>query len=61
MRFYTSVYEKFNKIYVRGYEDGKYFESIEDFYPTFYVSSKKNSFSFKVKKYIFLKFFFKIK
>ena len=41
MRFYTSVYEKFNKIYVRGYEDGKYFESIEDFYPTFYVSSKK--------------------
>ena len=43
MRFYTSVYEKFNKIYVRGYEDGKYFESIEDFYPTFYVSSKKES------------------
>ena len=43
MRFYTSVYEKFNKIYVRGYEDGKYFESIEDFYPTFYVFSKKES------------------
>ena len=41
MRFYTSVYERFNKIYVRGYENGKYFESIEDFYPTFYVSSKK--------------------
>lgn len=43
MRFYTNVYEKFNKILVRGYEDGKYFQTEEEFQPTFFVSSNKNS------------------
>ena len=43
MRFYTSVYEKFNKILVRGYENGEYFQREEDFFPTFFVKSKKES------------------
>jgi len=43
MRFYTSVYEKFNKILVRGYDDGKYFQIEEEFQPTFFVPSKKQS------------------
>ena len=43
MRFYTNVYEKFNKILVRGYEDGRYFQVEEEFSPTFFVTSKKNS------------------
>ena len=43
MRFYTNVYEKFNKILVRGYDDGKYFQTEEEFYPTFFVGSNKNS------------------
>jgi DNA polymerase elongation subunit (family B) len=43
MRFYTNVYEKFNKILVRGYEDGNYFQIEEEFHPTFFVSSNKKS------------------
>jgi DNA polymerase elongation subunit (family B) len=43
MRFYTNVYEKFNKILVRGYENGEYFQREEDFFPTFFVKSKKES------------------
>ena len=43
MRFYTNVYEKFNKMLVRGYEDGRYFQSEEEFRPTLYVTSKKQS------------------
>jgi len=43
MRFYTNVYEKFNKILVRGYENGEYFQTEEDFFPTFFVKSKKES------------------
>ena len=43
MRFYTNVYEKFNKMLVRGYEDGRYFQSEEEFQPTLYVTSKKQS------------------
>ena len=43
MRFYTNVYEKFNKILVRGYEDGRYFQIEEEFQPTFFVPSKKNT------------------
>ena len=46
MRFYTSVYEKFNKIYVRGYEDGKYFESIEDLFSLSLRACLSFSFSF---------------
>jgi DNA polymerase elongation subunit (family B) len=43
MRFYTNVYEKFNKMLVRGYEDGRYFQTEEEFQPTLYVTSKKQS------------------
>lgn len=43
MKFYTNVYEKFNKIYVRGYDDGEYFSYEEEFHPTLYVLSKKKS------------------
>jgi len=43
MRFYTNVYEKFNKIFVRGYENDKYFQIEEEFQPTLFVSSNKKS------------------
>ena len=43
MRFYTNVYQRFNEMLVRGYEDGKHFSYREEFYPTFYVPSKKES------------------
>ena len=43
MKFYTNVYEKFNKIYVRGYDDGEYFSYEEEFSPTLYVLSKNKS------------------
>ena len=43
MRFYTNVYEKFNKILVRGYEDGRYFQTEEEFFPTFFVPSKRET------------------
>lgn len=41
MRFYTNVYEKFNKMLVRGYDNGKYFQVEEEFNPTFFVKSNK--------------------
>ena len=43
MKFYTNVYEKFNKIYVRGYDNGEYFSYEEEFSPTLYVLSKNKS------------------
>ena len=43
MRFYTNVYQRFNEMLVRGYEDGKHFSYREEFYPTFFVPSKKES------------------
>ena len=43
MRFYTNVYEKFNKIYVRGYDDGEYFSYDEEYHPTLFVLSKRKS------------------
>ena len=43
MKFYTNVYEKFNKIMVRGYDNGEYFQIEEDYQPTFFVSSKKKT------------------
>jgi DNA polymerase elongation subunit (family B) len=39
MRWYTNVKQLGNKIYVRGYEDGKRFTQTVDYRPTFYVSS----------------------
>jgi DNA polymerase elongation subunit (family B) len=43
MRFYTSVFQLGDNILVRGYENGKHFTDKEEFYPTFYVPSKKKS------------------
>ena len=43
MRFYTNVYEKFNKMLVRGYDNGEYFQIEEEYQPTLFVSSKKKS------------------
>ena len=43
MRFYTNVYQRFNEILVRGYEDGKHFSYKETFHPTFFVPSKKET------------------
>jgi len=43
MRFYTNVYEKFNKMLVRGYDNGEYFQIEEEYQPTFYVPSKKKT------------------
>ena len=43
MRFYTNVYQRFNEMLVRGYENGKQFSYREPFAPTFYVPSKKES------------------
>ena len=43
MRFYTNVYEKFNKLLVRGYDNGEYFQIEEDYQPTLFVPSKKKT------------------
>ena len=43
MKFYTNVFQLGNDILVRGYENGKHFTDREEFYPTFYVPSKKES------------------
>ncbi len=43
MRFYTNVYEKFNKMLVRGYDNGEYFQIEEDYQPTLFVPSKKKT------------------
>jgi DNA polymerase elongation subunit (family B) len=40
--FYTHVFPFGDKMFVRGYENGRPFQSKIDFYPTLYVSSKKN-------------------
>ena len=43
MQFYTHVFPFGNKMYVRGYENGRPFNRKIDFYPTLYCSSKKES------------------
>lgn len=43
MKFYTSVFQKFDKLLVRGYEDGIKFKDEVEYYPTLYVPSKKVS------------------
>jgi len=43
MKFYTSVFQLGNDILVRGFENGKHFTNREEFYPTFFVTSKKES------------------
>lgn len=40
MRWYTNVKQVGNKIYVRGYENGKNFTTQVDYHPTYYVKSK---------------------
>jgi len=43
LRFYTNVTQKFDKMLVRGYEDGERFNQELEFYPTLYVLSKKET------------------
>jgi len=40
MKFYTSVYQRFDKIYVRGYEDGQRVEFIEKYKPYLFLPKK---------------------
>lgn len=41
MQFYTHVFPYGNRMFVRGYENGKPFSHKLDYYPTLYVNSKK--------------------
>ena len=43
MRFYTNVQMIGNQILVRGVENGKRFENRDEFYPTLFVKTKKES------------------
>ena len=43
MRFYTNVTTLGNNILVRGYENGKSVKFKEEFYPTLFVKSNKES------------------
>ena len=40
MKFYTSVYQRFDKIYVRGYEDGQRVEFAEKYKPYLFLPKK---------------------
>ena len=40
MKFYTSVYQRFDKIYVRGYEDGQRVEFVEKYKPYLFLPKK---------------------
>ena len=42
MIFYTHVFPFGNRMFVRGYENGRQFSHKLDYYPTLYVPSKKN-------------------
>jgi len=41
MQFYTHVFPYGNRMFVRGYENGRAFQHKLDYYPTLYVNSKK--------------------
>ena len=43
MRFYTNVVMLRNEFLVRGYEDGRRVQFREEFFPTLYVKSKKET------------------
>ena len=43
MRFYTNVQLIGNQFLVRGVDNGKRFEFRDEFYPTLFVKSKKNT------------------
>ena len=43
MRFYTNVQLIGNQFLVRGYENGKSFETRDEFIPTLFVQSNKES------------------
>jgi DNA polymerase elongation subunit (family B) len=47
MKFYTDVYQKFDKIYVRGYENGKRVEFIEKYKPYLFLNTKDGSGSYR--------------
>lgn len=39
-KFYTNIYQRGDKLYVRGYEDGKLVEKIENYKPYLFVQKK---------------------
>ena len=43
MEFYTSVHALGDKVFIRGYDKGRQYQRKVDFYPTLYVTSKKES------------------
>ena len=43
MEFYTSVHALGDKVFIRGYDKGRQYQRKVDFYPTLYVTSKKDS------------------
>lgn len=43
MKFYTNVTQRYDKILVRGYDNGKRYSTQVDYQPTLYVPSKKNT------------------
>ena len=43
MKFYTNVQLIGNQVLVRGVDNGKRYEFRDEFYPTLYVKSKKNT------------------
>ena len=43
MRFYTNVQLIGNQFLVRGVENGKRFETRDEFFPTLFVKTKKDS------------------
>ena len=43
MRFYTNVQLIGNQFLVRGVDNGKRFETRDEFFPTLYVKTKKDS------------------
>jgi hypothetical protein len=42
MKFYTHVFKAFNKIYVRGYEDGRRYQDIIEYAPYTFVLTENS-------------------
>jgi len=45
MKFYTNVFQRGNKIYSRGYEDGRSFQNIEEYKPYLFLQGKGTEYS----------------
>ena len=49
MRFYTNVQLIGNQVLIRGVDNGRRFETRDEFFPTLFVKSKKESKKRKLK------------